>query len=164
VTAFPMSGFPCRRGALLLSLMGAAVIGLGLVACSQTSTNAVQPSNGEPTVTVTVAGQGTTTQSSTVGGSAASDVTVTGCKQDPTDTTQVNVAGTIVNHSGVLSDYNFVVSIYNGSSPAAQAGVSKSGIAPGLVESWSASSTIAGSTSGSFSCRLRSVLRTPSHS
>ena len=128
--------------------VGVAVLGIGFVACSKATTNA-----GEPTSATTTASTG-----------ATSDVTVTKCKQDPTDTTQVDVSGTIVNHLSVTSDYNFVVSIFNGSTPAAQAGLTQNGVAPGLVETWSASSTIAGSTTGSFSCRVRSVLRTPSHS
>jgi hypothetical protein len=135
---------------------------MGLAACSKTSTNSVEPSNTETSVSSTVSG-GSTTPTPTSGSSAASDVTVTGCKQDSTDTTQVDVSGTIVNHSPVISDYNFVVDIFNGSSPAGQAGVNKNGVAPGLVESWSLSSTIPGSTSGSFSCRVKNLLRTPSH-
>ena len=146
-----------------LLLVMAALVSSGIAGCSTTTTTS---GNQEGSVSLAPASSGNdkaTTEPTTAGSSAAADVTITGCKQDKVDTTQVDVSGTIFNHSSVTSDYSFVVDVLNNSLPSALAGVTQAGVPPGLVEAWSTTSTIAGSTSGSFTCRVTRVIRTPAH-
>jgi hypothetical protein len=147
----------------LLLLVMAALVSSGIAGCSTTTTTSGNQ-NGSVSLTPASGGNDTvTTQPTTAGPSAAADVTVTGCKQEQVDTTQVDVSGTILNHSSVTSDYSFVVDVLNNSLPSAQAGVTHAGAPPGLVEAWSTTTTIAGSTSGSYTCRVTRVIRTPAH-
>jgi hypothetical protein len=90
------------------------------------------------------------------------DVTVANCVQDASDSTQVDVSGSILNHSAATSDYSFVVTVLNGSTPATRTGVTQDRVLPGLVATWSSTATIGGSTSGTFTCHLSNVIRTPS--
>ena len=90
------------------------------------------------------------------------DITVTQCAQDRLDNTSIDVAGTVTSHYSVPYDYSFVVESYNGSTPAGLTSVTVNTVAPDVTRSWSDQLVIAGATTGTFSCHLRSISRTPS--
>jgi hypothetical protein len=124
-----------------LGFVSLALIVLGLAACTNSS-----PSSTKPVA------------------QHYGDITVSSCGQDPADNTSIIVNGTIASHYGVPYDYSFYIDGYNGTTPAGGTGVIQNAVEPGAVLPWSAQITIAGSTSGTYTCRLRSILRTPSHS
>ena len=115
------------------------ILVLGLAACSSGSPNSTKP----------VA-------------QLYGDITVRSCGHDPNENTSIVVNGTISSHYNVPYDYSFVIDAYNGAIEAGGTGVTENSVEPGAVLPWAAQITIAGSTSGAYTCQLRSILRTPS--
>jgi hypothetical protein len=118
-----------------------AVIALGLAACTSSTAKSAKPP-----------------------AQHYGDITVTSCGQDPNDNTSIVVNGTISSRHDTPYDYSFVIDSYNGAIPAGGTGVTENSVEPGAVLPWSAQITIAGGTSGTYTCRLRSILSTPSRS
>ena len=87
------------------------------------------------------------------------DVTLTKCSQDPVDHTSIDAAGAITSHYQVPYDYSFAIDAFDGTTPAGQSDVSEASVQPGTVHPWSAQFSIPGFTSGSFTCRLRNIVR-----
>ena len=88
------------------------------------------------------------------------DVTVHTCQEDQLDRTQLDVSGSILNHSTVPSDYSFVVDSFNDGLPAGGVGITQSAVPAGAVSSWASHFSIPGTLGGTFTCRVRSLYRT----
>ena len=108
-----------------------------------------------------LAGCAASTPAASVRSSGPADILVKQCKHDPTDPTQVLASGWIRSRSSVAQNYSFVIDWFNGPTPAAETSVSESPVNPDATVGWSANATIAGVTSGTFTCRIRSVVRDP---
>ena len=140
-----------------------AVVSAGVAGCTTSTPTSGNESSNESSTSTSGGSVGVATAPTTAGLSASSDVAVKSCKQDQNDSTQVDVSGTILNHASVTSDFSFVVDVLNNSLPSAQSSVTDVAVPSGVVQAWSTNATIAGSTSGSFTCRVQRVIRTPSH-
>ena len=150
------------RRLLMVAVMGVVTSAIG--GCTTSTPTSGSESSSESSTPTSGGSGGVATAPTTAGLSASTDVAVKSCKQDQNDSTLVDVSGTILNHASVTSDYSFVVDVLNNALPSAQTSVTEVAVPTGVVQAWSTNSTIAGSTSGSFTRRVQRVIRTPSHS
>ena len=92
---------------------------------------------------------------------AVADVTVSKCKQDPTDPTQVIASGSLTDHSSAAADYSFTVEWYLGSMLVTRNSVSKTGVPPNAPLGWTTETGVALPSSGPYACRITRVIKTP---
>ena len=106
--------------------------------------------------------EGPTRSGGTPGARSAppADVTVTTCRQDPTDDTQVLATGTIVNDTPGAVDYTFTIEWFLGSMRVTQTSYSQSGVPTGATIGWRAEAGLALVSGGPYSCRIVRVIRT----
>ena len=91
----------------------------------------------------------------------AADVTVTRCRQDPTDDTQVMASGFITDHSSQAADYNFTVEWYLGSMLVTRSSVSQADVLPNASEGWTTQTGVAVPSAGPYTCRITRVVTSP---
>jgi hypothetical protein len=94
----------------------------------------------------------------------ANDVTLSQCAIDPDDDTNTtaDIAGTIVNHSSLTSDYDIQINILEGPTRIGSAEDDETNIAPGQTSTWSTYGDMT-AASGAITCQLVEVGRTPSN-
>jgi uncharacterized protein YcfL len=90
----------------------------------------------------------------------ASEITVSKCEQDQTDTTQVLASGSITNHSPKPADYNFTIEWYLGSMLATRTSVSQTGVPQNAPLGWTTQAGVASPSAGPYTCRVTRVVKT----
>ena len=120
------------------------------------------PGTAGNTGSVTTGAPAVTTPATTASSAAAADVGITGCTVDPNDNTFVNLTGTIVNHDTQTDDYDITITFLQGSTRVGSTGDLENAITAGQNATWSTSGSITPINTGTVTCQLSSVSRTPS--
>jgi len=103
-----------------------------------------------------------TTAPNTAAPSPTSDVTITQCQVDPSDSTLADVGGTIVNHDAQTDDYFITVTLLEGSTPVGGTTYNENAIPPEQASDWSTNGQVIGGSGSNLTCQLAEVERTAS--